>query len=192
MVLPRKSPYPTGWRFDALPGELLFPLSSESQDRRLWPQITQDTQETNIGKIFVRAMAQRVPLSDPERAIECLASDGGVILTSFCSLADIDKINGDVAPYIQTILEQVNLTMSEGNDRSSPSSFMRISELTEDLVQSGALIIHQKRYDALDCSEEVRLLARLSFNSPVCTKYSTIFYAHGLSRHIILEISLKD
>lgn len=42
-------------------------------------------------------MARRVPLSDPELVIKALEEDGGVILTGFTSLEDLDAVNSDSA-----------------------------------------------------------------------------------------------
>lgn len=52
-------------------------------------------------------MARRVPLSDPATIIRYMEEDGGVILTGFSSIAEVQKVNADAAPYIDTILEDV-------------------------------------------------------------------------------------
>lgn len=52
-------------------------------------------------------MARRVPLHDPTTVIRYLEEDGGVILTDFSSIADIQTVNDDAAPYIHAILEDV-------------------------------------------------------------------------------------
>lgn len=52
-------------------------------------------------------MARRVPLNDPATIIRCIEEDGGVILTGFSSIADVQKVNADAAPYINAILEDV-------------------------------------------------------------------------------------
>ncbi len=52
-------------------------------------------------------MARRVPLSDPATIIRYIEEDGGVILTGFSSVADVQNVNADAAPYINAILEDV-------------------------------------------------------------------------------------
>ncbi|KAL8658897.1 MAG: hypothetical protein Q9202_007382 [Teloschistes flavicans] len=46
-------------------------------------------------------MARRVPLNDPDRAIQVIAEDGGVILTGFSSVEDVQKVNEDAAPFLE-------------------------------------------------------------------------------------------
>lgn len=52
-------------------------------------------------------MARRVPLNDPATIIRYIEEDGGVILTGFSSVADVQNVNADAAPYINAILEDV-------------------------------------------------------------------------------------
>ena len=54
-------------------------------------------------------MARRVPLSDPETAIKTIEQDGGVILTDFSSIADVEKVNKDVLPFILASKENVRI-----------------------------------------------------------------------------------
>lgn len=53
------------------------------------------------------SMARRVPLNDPATIIRYIEEDGGVILTGFSSIDDVQKVNADAAPYINAILEDV-------------------------------------------------------------------------------------
>lgn len=52
-------------------------------------------------------MARRVSLHDPTAVIRYIEEDGGVILTGFASIADVQTVNADAAPYINAILENV-------------------------------------------------------------------------------------
>lgn len=45
-------------------------------------------------------MARRVPLNDPKTAIQVIEQDGGVILTGFSSIAKVQEVNRDAAPFI--------------------------------------------------------------------------------------------
>lgn len=45
-------------------------------------------------------MARRVSLNDVEMAIEVIKEDGGVILTDFSSIADVEKVSTDAAPNL--------------------------------------------------------------------------------------------
>jgi len=56
----------------------------------------------------VQDMACRVSLQDPIAAIECLEADGGVILTGFSSLEDVEQVNADAAPFIDAIVDEVS------------------------------------------------------------------------------------
>jgi hypothetical protein len=42
------------------------------------------------------AMLQRIPLSRPDEAIKAIEEDGGVILSDFTSLNDLDQVHQDV------------------------------------------------------------------------------------------------
>lgn len=53
-------------------------------------------------------MPRRVPLQDTQRAIETIKEDGGVILTNFSSIADVEKVNYDAAPYLSEIKANVS------------------------------------------------------------------------------------
>lgn len=52
-------------------------------------------------------MARRISLTNPDRAIEILKEDGGVILTGFAKAEDVEKVNADAAPYIDAIIKDV-------------------------------------------------------------------------------------
>ena len=54
------------------------------------------------------AMARRVPLNDVETAIKFIEQDGGVILTEFSKIADVEKVNSDAAPFITAIQAEVS------------------------------------------------------------------------------------
>jgi DNA-directed RNA polymerase alpha subunit len=43
---------------------------------------------------------RRVPLSSPEEAIRAIEKDGGVILTEFTSLSEVEEVNSDMAPFM--------------------------------------------------------------------------------------------
>ncbi|KAL8764274.1 MAG: hypothetical protein Q9194_007133 [Teloschistes cf. exilis] len=46
-------------------------------------------------------MARRVPMNDPDRAIQVIAEDGGVILAGFSSVEDVHRVNEDAAPFLE-------------------------------------------------------------------------------------------
>ncbi|MCJ1404218.1 hypothetical protein MMC11_007443 [Xylographa trunciseda] len=50
-------------------------------------------------------MIQRVPLNEPGLVIRAIKEDGGVILTGFSSVEDVQKVNADAAPYINAIVD---------------------------------------------------------------------------------------
>ena len=52
-------------------------------------------------------MARRVTLHDPATAIKYLREDGGVILTNFSTIDDLEKVNADAAPFIDAIVKDV-------------------------------------------------------------------------------------
>ncbi|KAL9602565.1 MAG: hypothetical protein Q9219_001709 [cf. Caloplaca sp. 3 TL-2023] len=52
-------------------------------------------------------MARRVPLDDPDTAIQVLRSDGGVILTGFCDASSVERVNQDARPYLDAIIREV-------------------------------------------------------------------------------------
>lgn len=52
-------------------------------------------------------MARRVSLHDPTTAIKYLREDGGVILTNFSTIDDLEKVNADAALYIDAIVKDV-------------------------------------------------------------------------------------
>lgn len=56
-------------------------------------------------------MTRHAPLHDPELAIQILKEDGGVILTGFSSVANVERVNADAAPYINAIVEDVHRLM---------------------------------------------------------------------------------
>ena len=53
-------------------------------------------------------MARRVPVSDPRLAIQAIEESGGVILTGFSSMADVERVNRDAQPFISAIVEDVS------------------------------------------------------------------------------------
>lgn len=57
-------------------------------------------------------MARRVPLNDPDRAIQVIAEDGGVILTGFSSVEDVQKVNEDAAPFLEAFRAEVSFASS--------------------------------------------------------------------------------
>ena len=52
-------------------------------------------------------MARRAPFKDPSTVIQYIEEDGGVILTGFSSITDVQTVNADAAPYINAIIEDV-------------------------------------------------------------------------------------
>ncbi|MCJ1230377.1 hypothetical protein MMC12_007050 [Toensbergia leucococca] len=48
-------------------------------------------------------MARRVSLHDVKTAIRTIEEDGGVILTGFSTVADVEQVNKDALPYISAI-----------------------------------------------------------------------------------------
>lgn len=53
-------------------------------------------------------MSRRVPLHDTQKAIDTIKEDGGVILTNFSSIAEVEKVNSDAAPYLSEIKANVS------------------------------------------------------------------------------------
>ena len=53
-------------------------------------------------------MARRVPLHETSEAIEIIEQDGGVILTNFSSIADVESVNRDAAPFLSEIKQDVS------------------------------------------------------------------------------------
>ena len=53
-------------------------------------------------------MARRVSLHDVEMAIEVIKQDGGVILTDFSSIADVEKVSSDAAPILAKLKAEVS------------------------------------------------------------------------------------
>lgn len=52
-------------------------------------------------------MARRVPCNDTAAVIQSIKEDGGVILTNFSSIEDVQRVNTDAAPYIKKIIDDV-------------------------------------------------------------------------------------
>jgi hypothetical protein len=52
-------------------------------------------------------MARRAPLTEPDRAIKILKEDGGVVLTGFSSVTNVEKVNAEATPYINAIIKDV-------------------------------------------------------------------------------------
>ena len=71
------------------------------------------------GKKATIAMARRVPLNDVETAIKIIEQDGGVILTGFSNIVDVEKVNSDAAPFIAAIQAEVS---SQVSLRANPHS----------------------------------------------------------------------
>lgn len=61
-------------------------------------------------------MARRVPLNDPERAIQVIEQDGGVILTGFSSIANVQEVNRDAAPFIAAFKADVSYPLTLPKD----------------------------------------------------------------------------
>ena len=53
-------------------------------------------------------MARRASLHDPTTVINYLEEDGGVILTDFTTIDDLEMVSADAAPYIDAILKDVS------------------------------------------------------------------------------------
>ncbi|MCJ1278438.1 hypothetical protein MMC21_006255 [Puttea exsequens] len=65
-------------------------------------------------------MARRVDLNDIKEAIQTIEEDGGVILTKFSGIADIEKVNRDAAPFISTIMTDVSVSFHSSPITHSP------------------------------------------------------------------------
>ena len=52
-------------------------------------------------------MIRRVPLDMPSAAIKAIEEDGGVILTGFSSVEDVQRVNAHAEPYINAIVDDV-------------------------------------------------------------------------------------
>lgn len=57
-------------------------------------------------------MARRVPLHEADAAIRIIGEDGGVILTDFSSITDVETVNRDAAPFIAEIKAEVRSPVS--------------------------------------------------------------------------------
>ena len=57
-------------------------------------------------------MPQRVPLSNPQLAIDIIERDGGVILTGFSTVANVEKVNSDAEPFLSEIKAGVRSFLS--------------------------------------------------------------------------------
>lgn len=55
-------------------------------------------------------MARRVPLSNPDQAIRFLEEDGGVILTAFSCIEDVQRVTADSAPFIDEVVARVSIS----------------------------------------------------------------------------------
>ena len=69
-------------------------------------------------------MARRVALHDPTTAIKYLREDGGVILTNFSTIDDLEKVNADAAPFIDAILKDVRPQNGSITHRRNRKSFV--------------------------------------------------------------------
>lgn len=58
-------------------------------------------------------MARRVPLHDVQTAIKVIEEDGGVILTDFTSITDVEKVNSDAAPFLAAIKADMSSSSPE-------------------------------------------------------------------------------
>ncbi|KAL9011140.1 MAG: hypothetical protein Q9173_003992 [Seirophora scorigena] len=52
-------------------------------------------------------MACRIPITDVAKAIHCLEEDGGVILTGFATVEEVNTVNDDAAPYLEAIANEI-------------------------------------------------------------------------------------
>lgn len=52
-------------------------------------------------------MACRVPITDVAKAIHCLEEDGGVIVTGFATVEEVNTVNDDAAPYLEAVANEV-------------------------------------------------------------------------------------
>lgn len=64
---------------------------------------------TIVKRSHATFMARRVSLSDTETAIKAIEQDGGVILTDFSSISDVEKVNQDALPFISAIKASVRI-----------------------------------------------------------------------------------
>ena len=71
-------------------------------------------------------MARRVPLHDIETAIKTIEQDGGVILTDFSSIADVEQVNKDAAPFIVAINAEVSPQAQPPQNQSPPSQIQSL------------------------------------------------------------------
>ena len=46
-------------------------------------------------------MVQHVSLREPLTAIKAIENDGGVVLTDFATVDDVEKVNADAAPHLR-------------------------------------------------------------------------------------------
>ena len=104
------------------------------------------------------AMARRVPMTDTNTAIQYIGEDGGVILTGFTSVRDVEQVNSDAEPYISAILKDVH--------NEAPQS----STLTFQHADDPASIHHDlyqgRRLDAPVYLDEAPLHEKRGCNSP--------------------------
>ena len=70
--------------------------------------LTKDHKTPPGKKKVTVVMARRVPLNDVETAIKIIEQDGGVILTGFSKIGDVEKVNRDAAPFITAIQAEVS------------------------------------------------------------------------------------
>ncbi|KAI4191405.1 MAG: hypothetical protein LQ348_003516 [Seirophora lacunosa] len=52
-------------------------------------------------------MACSVPITDVAKAIYCLEEDGGVIVTGFATVEEVNTVNDDAAPYLEAVANEV-------------------------------------------------------------------------------------
>ncbi|KAI4088300.1 MAG: hypothetical protein LQ344_006168 [Seirophora lacunosa] len=54
-------------------------------------------------------MACSVPITDVAKAIYCLEEDGGVIVTGFATVEEVNTVNDDAAPYLEAVANERDL-----------------------------------------------------------------------------------
>lgn len=52
-------------------------------------------------------MARRVQFNDTAAVIQTIKGDGGVILTGFSSIEDVQRVNADAAPFVKKVIDDV-------------------------------------------------------------------------------------
>lgn len=89
-------------------------------------------------------MARRVPLNDPDRVIQVIAEDGGVILTGFSSVEDVQKVNDDAAPYLKAFRAEVGLPSASKNRYERACIYSRYTKGAETAYSERQAQLHQR------------------------------------------------